>query len=65
MSQKPIKVKAILPDGVEIELNGPDFSKIKCERPIVETGVVLERAKEDVNAVEAIRSARWLTYGMP
>ena len=65
MSQKPIKVKAILPDGVELDLNGPDLSKTKRERPLVETGAALERANEDVNAVEAIRSARWLTYGMP
>lgn len=65
MTEKPRKLKVILPDGAELDLNGPDISTLECERPPAETAAVLQRAEEDANAVEAVRAARLLTLGIP
>ena len=65
MTDKPMKLKVILSDGAELDLNGPDISKLKYERPPAETAAILERAEEDANAVEAIRAAHLLTLGIP
>jgi hypothetical protein len=65
MTEKPRKLQVILPNGAELDLNGPDVSKLKCERPPADTAAVLQRAEEDVNAVESIRAVHLLTLGMP
>jgi hypothetical protein len=65
MAQKPIKLKAVLPNGVELHMDGPDFSKLKCEHPPAETAVVLQRAEDDASAVQAIRTTHLLTLGIP
>ncbi len=58
MSGKPIAIKAILPGGMELNLTGPDFSKLKCEQPLPDTAIVLQRIEDEGNAGEILRSAR-------
>ena len=65
MTQKPAATKAILPNGVELNLNGPDLSKLCFEHPPVETAVVLQRAEDDTNAVQIIRRLHLLTLEIP
>jgi hypothetical protein len=52
MAQKSIKVKTVSLDGVELDLNGPDFSKLNSEHSLPEPDAY-QRAKhdEDVRAL--------------
>jgi hypothetical protein len=65
MTETPKKLRVVLPNGAELDLKGPDISKLKCEHPPVETAAVLQRAEEDSGAVEAIRMAHLFTLGIP
>jgi hypothetical protein len=65
MTRKPISLKPILPNGMELNLNGPDFSKLKYEQPLPDTAVVLQQIEGDANATEAIRTTRIKTLGIP
>ena len=65
MTEKPAKLKVILPNGAELDMNGPDVSKLNYEHPPAETAAAAQRAEDEANAVEAIRTAHLLTLGIP
>ena len=42
--------RALIKQAVAKKLDGPDFSKLKCEQPIPDTATILLMAKDDEDA---------------
>ena len=53
MTRKPIAIKPVLPCGFELNMNGPDFSKLHCEQPLPDVATIVLRAKDDADAAAA------------
>jgi hypothetical protein len=50
MARKSTPNEPILVTTTKPNLNGPDFSGLRCERPMPDTARVLQRIKEEADA---------------